>query len=114
MLRQLSVEERHAFLNDLVETSKAPPATVFVLPVEDIPEVRQCAIGLGFHCRVHDLENGDGWLIIGMDKQAVEGLFAGVDGGVKEKANLARGGFKAAVGGAIVGSVATWTGLAYA
>ena len=115
LMRSMSREERDIFLNDLVQTSKASPASVFVLPMEEIPKERQSATSLGFHCRVHDLENGDGWLIIGMDRQAVEALFIGVEGGVKEQTKPARGGgFKAAVGGAFVGSVATWTTLAYA
>jgi len=112
LMRSMSLEERHAFLNDLVESSKAPPATVFVLPMDEIPEMRKSATERGFHCRVHDLENGDGWLILGMDGQAVDNLFAGVKGGVKEK-DVSGGGFRAAVGGVIIGSVATWTGLAY-
>jgi hypothetical protein len=114
LLRSLSLEQRHAFLNDLVTTSKAPPANVFVLPMEEIPAVQQLATKLGFHCRVHDLENGDGWLIIGMDGQAVESLFVGVEGGTKERKIASGGAFKAVVGGAIAGGVATWTGLAYA
>jgi hypothetical protein len=108
----MSLEERHAFLNDLVKSSKAPPASVFVLPVDEISEMRKSAIERGFHCRVHDLKNGDGWLIVGMDRQAVEDLFVGVEGGGKEK-DASGGGFRAAVGGAIFGSVATWTSLAY-
>lgn len=112
LVRSMSLEERHAFLNDLVKSSKAPPASVFVLPVDEIPEMRKSAIERGFHCRVHDLKNGDGWLIVGMDRQAVEDLFVGVEGGGKEK-DASGGGFRAAVGGAIFGSVATWTSLAY-
>lgn len=113
LMRSMSVEERHAFLNDLVTTSKAPPATVFVLPMDEIPAARQSATKLGFYCRVHDLENGEGWLIIGMDAQAVEDLFDGMEGGTKETKKTS-GGLRAVVGGAIAGGVATWTGLAYA
>jgi hypothetical protein len=113
LMRSMSLEERHVFLNNLAETSKAPPATVFVLPLDEIPEVQQAATKLGFHCRVYDLENGEGWLIMGMDRQAVNGLFVGVEGGDKEEKN-AGSVFRAAVGGAIAGTMATWTGLAFA
>jgi hypothetical protein len=114
LMRSMSLEERQAFLNQLAETSKAPPPSVFVLFMDEIPALQQTASKLGFHCRVHDLENGEGWLIIGMDRQAVENLFVGVKGGVKEEKNNTGGVFRAAVGGAFAGSVATWTTLAYA
>lgn len=113
LMRSMSLEERHVFLNNLVETSKAPPATVFVLPLDEIPAVQQAATKLGFYCRVYDLENGEGWLIIGMDRQAVDGLFVGVESGDKEEKKTGSV-FRAAVGGAIAGSMAAWTGLAFA
>jgi hypothetical protein len=114
LMRSMSLEEREAFLNDLVQTCKAPPASVFVLPMDEILGAKQSAIKRGFHCHVHDLENGDGWLIIGMDSQAVESLFEGIEGRAEDRMNGGGGGFKAAMGGAIAGSVATWTTLAYA
>jgi len=112
VMRSMSMEEREAFLNELVQSSKVLPATVFVLPIDEIPEAQKSATERGFYCRVHDLENGDGWLIIGMDGQAVDALLVGVEGDAKDKSD-AGGGFRAVVGGVIVGSMATWTGLAY-
>ena len=111
LMRSMSLEEREKYLNNLATTSKAPPATVFVLPMDEIPQQQRHATELGFHCRVHDLENGEGWFIVGMDGQAVEDLFAGVEA---EKNASGGEGFGSAVRGAIAGSVGTWMVLAYA
>lgn len=110
LARSMSVEERHTFLNNLAATSQAPPATVFVLPIAEIPAEQQSAMKLGFYCRSVVLMNGLGWLIIGMDQQAVEGLFASVQGTAK---GISGGALRAAAGGAVAGAVATWTGLAF-
>lgn len=112
LMRSMSVEERHDFLDGLVRTSKAPPASVFVLPMGEIQSTEISATHLGFHCRTIDLGNGEGWLIMGMEMKAVEVLFTSVQGDASKK----NGGccFKAAAGGAVAGAVATWTALAFA
>lgn len=110
LMRSMSADERHEFLNDLVKTSKAPPATVFVLPMGEIHMVQRSARSLGFHSHVVPFGNGEGWIIIGMDGQAVEDLCGKVEIGVKDEYG---GKLKAAAGGAFAGAVATWTGLAF-
>lgn len=112
LMRSMSVEERDEFLNNLVKTSKAPPATAFVLPIGETLSAQSAANKLGFYSRVFDLNNGEGWLFIGMNREAVEDLFTGVESGVKK--NVGGGGFKAVAGGVVAGAVATWTGLAFA
>lgn len=112
----MSFEERASFLDDLVNNSRAPPASVFTLPMTEIYSVEQSAIKRRFHCRVVDLQNGsgDGWLILGMDRYAVEALFAGVQGGLeKSEPKAGGGGFRAVAGGAVAGAVAAWGGLAF-
>lgn len=116
LMRSMSVEERDEFLNSLVKTSRSPPATAFVLPVGEILTAQLSASKLGFHTRVyeqHDLKkSGEGWLFIGMDRQAVEDLFISVESGAKK--NVGGVGFKAVASGVVAGAVATWTGLAFA
>ena len=116
LMKSMSFEERATFLDDLVNNSRAPPASVFTLPMTEIYSVEKSAIKRHFHCRVADLQNGtgDGWLILGMDKEAVEALFDGITGGLKKIEPKAGGGkFKAIAGGAVAGAVATWGGLAF-
>jgi len=113
LMRSMSVEQRDEFLNNLVKTSKAPPATAFVLPADEILTAQLSANKLGFYTRVFDLKkSGEGWLFIGMDKQSVDDLFAGVESGAKK--DVGGGGFKAVASGVVAGAVATWTGLAFA
>ena len=121
-VRSMSTEERQAFITELNQCSKAPPACVYVLPIQDIPAIKRSAEKVGFHARIAtscgtDEDVTDGWLILGRDKMAVEALQAklecekgqGVTLGQKNR----RGRLGAAAGGAIVGAVATWTGLAF-
>lgn len=112
LMRSMSVEERDKFLDNLVKTSKAPPATAFVLPIGETLSAQSSAKKLGFYSRVFDLKSGEGWLFIGMDREAVDDLFTSVESGVKK--NASGGGFKAVASGMVAGAVATWTGLAFA
>lgn len=115
LMKSMSFEERAIFLDDLVDNSRAP-ASVFTLPMTEIYSVEQSAVKRRFHCRVADLQNGtgDGWLILGMDKEAVEALHAGIRGGLKKpEPKVSGGGFRAIAGGAVAGAVATWGGLAF-
>lgn len=118
LMKTMSWEERGSFLDELCRNSRAPPASVFTLPMSEIYSVEQSALKRRFHCRVVDLKNssGDGWLILGMDKDAVEALFAGLQGGILKtpEPKVGGGGFRAVAGGAVAGAVATWGGLAFA
>lgn len=116
LVRSLSVEERKAFLDGIAEISKAPPATVYVLPMNDMLIVQQSAMKLGFCTRVVAPTKGsqevDGLLIIGKDSLAVEKLFGRLARDVKK--GMGMRAVNAAAGGAVVGAVATFTGLAFA
>jgi hypothetical protein len=112
LARSLSVQEREAFLNGLAESAHAPPASVFTIPMEEIYRIQQSAAKLGFHSRiVAGEEDSNGWLILGSDDKAVQMLFEGVNG--KGKAKKQSGAFHVAATGAVVGAVATFTGLAF-
>jgi hypothetical protein len=112
LARSLSVQEREAFLNGLVESTQAPPASVFTIPMDEIYRIQHSAAKLGFHSRiVAGEDNSDGWLILGSDDKAVQMLFEGVNG--KRKARKQSAPFHVAATGAVVGAVATFTGLAF-
>lgn len=127
--RSMSVEEREGFLTELNKYSKAPPACVYVLPMPDIPTIKQSAEKVGFHACVVDptIRNAtndvtDGWLILGRDIGAVKALNAELESkkcqgsngnGRTSERDKGTGALRAVAGGAVVGAVATWTGLAF-
>ena len=110
LARTASTDERDAFLMELSEISK-PPATVYLLPMADIPDIRKSAEKIGFYSCVVSAggKSGNGWLILGCDPQAVLTLQQQLQ--VKKGKQGSK--LKAAAGGAVVGAVATWTGLAF-
>ena len=120
LARSMSAEQREIFIDELNHASKA---TVYVLPKADVPAVQQSAAKLQFHTRVvmnqdkHDL---DGLLIVGRDEKAVQALVDKVEleskkQDVVQEGHPTRGGgrLQAAAGGAVVGAMATFTGLAF-
>jgi hypothetical protein len=125
IVRSLSVEEREAFLADLHEASKVPPACVYVFPMRDIPRIKRSAEKAGFHACVVNVSGPiadkiatDGWLILGREKQAVQLLKAEVECRRKgDHADERRGQkvagtmLRAVAGGAVVGAVVTFTRL---
>ena len=115
LAQSMSVEERRAFLDGLAEISKAPPATVYTLPVDDLAPIQQSASKLGFHTRALLLssksEDEDGLLIVGKDTSAVDAVYERLSRDVKKGAGLRA--INAVAGGAVVGAVVTFTGLAF-
>lgn len=117
LVRSMSVEERHDYLTHLTTTARFAPASVFVLPIDEIPGEQRAAHKLGFYARAVDVADGQGlgWLIIGMEEQAVQDLYlkltGTIHGGVKANGEGGKG--LAVVGGAVAGAVITFTGLAY-
>ncbi|KAI0068556.1 hypothetical protein BV25DRAFT_1866549 [Artomyces pyxidatus] len=113
LARSMSIEERAAFLNGLAEISRSPPATVYTVPLPELPSIQRSATRLGFHTRVVTPEKGsketNGLLVIGTDVHAVEKLFDKLTREVQGGSGL-----RSAAGGAVVGAVATFTGLAFA
>ena len=115
LAQSMSVEERRVFLDGLAEISKAPPATVYTLPVGDLALIQQSASKLGFHTRALLLskksEDEDGLLIIGKDSSAVDVVYERLSRDMKKGAGVRA--INAVAGGAVVGAVVTFTGLAF-
>ncbi|KDQ64146.1 hypothetical protein JAAARDRAFT_27764 [Jaapia argillacea MUCL 33604] len=113
--RSMSVEERNVFLDQLGEASKAPPVSTYLLSMADIPNILESAKGRGFHTRVvrSDQDKDEGWLIVGRDEGAVVKLCNGLKEDIGGKGRRTSDVLGAAAGGAVVGAVATFTGLAF-
>ncbi|KAF9450936.1 hypothetical protein P691DRAFT_700244 [Macrolepiota fuliginosa MF-IS2] len=132
--RSQTQEQRELFLSSLSHTS---PASVYTHKKRDIDEVWASAMSAKLHVRVINNAAKDGeedvMVVIGSDPRAVEKLADEIAKSIKETAptaseitnNLsttkARDGrsstssstLKAVAGGAIVGAVGTWAGLAF-
>lgn len=107
--RDMSMEERTAFLDGLTELSRAPPATVYAIHAQELPHISESATRLGFHTRTMLSESAEeGLLILGRDSAAVENLVS------KLSRDSQQSGIRAMAGGAVAGAVATFTGLALA
>lgn len=120
LVRSMSLEQREMFISNLTVKS---PATIYILPKADIPTVTASATALGFHaCAVisNDAEDPEALLILGQDLAAVKKLFGKVEEENRKHAEQGKGkprpslGLKAAAGGAVVGAVGAWAGLAFA
>ncbi|EDR12243.1 uncharacterized protein LACBIDRAFT_292738 [Laccaria bicolor S238N-H82] len=118
--RSMSLEEREMFISKLTVKS---PATIYILPKADIPTVTASATALGFHaCAVlsDDAEDPEALLILGQDLGAVKKLFGKVEEENRKHSEQRKGkprsslGLKAVAGGAVVGAVGAWAGLAFA
>jgi len=122
----MSFEQRELFIANLTRASNA---TIYVLPKVDIPAIQTSATNLGFHTRIFMNEDADedpnGFLIIGPMEKPVIKLFEQV---AEKAANVEisspvcvsavteQGGnatLRAAAGGAVLGAVGTWAGLAF-
>lgn len=114
LIRSLSMEERSAFLDGLAEISKAPPATVYIVPMADLPMLQASAKKVGFCTRavppVNGSEEDDGLFIIGRDDTAVERLHGELSKDLKKKRRISA---VQLAGGAMMGAVATFGTLAF-
>jgi len=113
LARSMSIDERAAFLEGLVEVSRGPPATVYTIPVHELPRIAESSVKLGFHTGTVLPTTGSGeggLLILGRDLGAVQDLFAKLsqDGAPQQS------GVRAMASGAVAGAVATFAGLALA
>jgi len=110
LARSMSFEQREMFISNLTTASDA---TVYVLPSADIHSIHAFATKLGFHARIAmsmDANDPQGFLVLGRDEKAVQKLFKKVEVESK-KAPSSR--FRVAAGGAVVGAVGAWAGLAF-
>ncbi|KAG1752454.1 uncharacterized protein EDB91DRAFT_1102687 [Suillus paluster] len=114
LARTMSADERSLFLNNLTQSSGAAPAILFSVPLIDLKAVQHDAEKVGFSVRV--LPNGSSrehrWVILAKEGDAAEFLEKRLTE-EEEKGRKAKGNFGAAAGGALVGAVATFTGLAF-
>lgn len=114
LARTMSADERSLFLDNLTQSSGAAPAMLFSVPLIDLKAVQYDAEKLGFSVRV--LPNGSSrehrWVILAKEGDAAEFLEQRLTE-EEEKGRKAKGNFGVAAGGALVGAVATFTGLAF-
>lgn len=114
LIRSLSVEERAAFLDGLAEISRAPPATVYIVPLVDIPIMQASARKVGFCTRavppIEGSKEDEALFIIGRDDAAVERLRGELAKDVKKKGRVSA---VQLASGAMMGAVATFGTLAF-
>lgn len=110
LVRSMSLEERDIFVSSL---TKASDATVYVVPSDEIHNIQASAIKLGFHTRImvnKDKHDPQGLLVLGQDEAAVRQLYERVE---VERKKVSPGRLGAVAGGAMVGVVGAWAGLAF-
>ncbi|KAI6100230.1 hypothetical protein F5141DRAFT_326129 [Pisolithus sp. B1] len=114
--RTMSIEQRSLFLERLSHSSESAPATLVSISDNEVASVRRDAEKIGFIVRELSGggQNGQKWIILGTDAHAVDLLEKRFGEENRKRTNAQRGGkLKAVAGGALLGAVATWTGLAF-
>ncbi|TFY78247.1 hypothetical protein EWM64_g5766 [Hericium alpestre] len=115
LARSMSMVEKEAFLNGVAHISKAPPVSIYVVPLVDLYILQTSAAKVSFKTRALEPRKGsgetNGILVIGSDDAAVQKVYDRLALDVKKKGMRA---INVAAGGAVVGAVATFTGLAFA
>lgn len=114
--RTMSIEQRSLFLERLSRSSESAPATLVSISNDEVVSVRQDAEKIGFIVRELSSGRQDGqrWMILGTDSHAMDLLEKRFDEEDRKRTNAQCGGkLKAVAGGALLGAVATWTGLAF-
>ncbi|EIW76185.1 hypothetical protein CONPUDRAFT_139625 [Coniophora puteana RWD-64-598 SS2] len=139
IMRTMSAEERSSFIRDLNARSKTatgspnggggeglagnmPPAMLFRINAADVAKVKGDAHKHGFFVEAFaGEEKGQAWLVLGRDREAVAVLGERFSEESKKEEEQERAQKTASKGsrlgayarGAVVGAVATWTGLAF-
>ncbi|PFH47804.1 hypothetical protein AMATHDRAFT_6400 [Amanita thiersii Skay4041] len=119
--RSMSIAEREEFIRGLVHASDA---TLYVLPKTDIFDVQASAVQMGFHARavMNDDDESDlqGLLIIAREEDAAEWLLRRIEredrevtDAQSEQVSVRTLQLTAAAGGAVIGAVGAWAGLAF-
>ncbi|KAF7432787.1 hypothetical protein PC9H_004730 [Pleurotus ostreatus] len=118
LVRTMSMEERSNFVDFITNTPEA--AQVYRLPKADIPAIKKSATVSGYFALTVDIVNDsqggeleEGYLVLGKDDRAVRRLMQSVYYDELKKSGGGKSSLKAAAGGAMVGAVATFTGLAF-
>ncbi|KAG2155113.1 uncharacterized protein EDB93DRAFT_1131317 [Suillus bovinus] len=114
LARTMSADERSLFLDNLTQSSGIAPAMLFSVPLIDLKSVQHDAEKLGFNVRVLPNESSreHRWVILAKEGDAAEFLQQRLTE-EEEKGRKTKGNFGVAAGGALVGAVATFTGLAF-
>ncbi|KAG2073577.1 hypothetical protein BDR04DRAFT_1141130 [Suillus decipiens] len=114
LARTMSADERSLFLDNLTQSSGVAPAMLFSVPLIDLKAVQYDAEKLGFSVRV--LPNGSlqehRWVILAKEGDAAKFLEQRLTE-EEAKERKTKGNLGVAAGGALVGAVATFTGLAF-
>ena len=116
LARTMSADERSLFLDNLAQSSGAAPAMLFSVPLVDLDTVKRDAEKLGFSVRVlpNGTSQGHRWVILAKEEGAANFLEKRLTEEEEEQKAKGRGGhLGAAASGALVGAVATFTGLAF-
>lgn len=110
LIRSMSMEQRETFISNLTSSSDA---TIYVLPSSDIHSIHASAIKLGLHARIVmsvDTNDHQGLLVLGQDEKAVQRVYKKAE---TESKKVQSGRMRAVAGGAVVGAVGAWAGLAF-
>jgi hypothetical protein len=110
LIRSMSLEQREDFVSNL---RTASDATVYIVPSADIRDIQTSAVKLGFHAKIivsADDKDPEALLVLGGEEKSVQTLFNRVE---KESKKPSAGRLRVAAGGAVVGAVGAWAGLAF-
>ncbi|KAG7447643.1 uncharacterized protein BT62DRAFT_1075017 [Guyanagaster necrorhizus] len=118
----MSSLQRSSFVDSL--NSRYKQTTAYLLPKSDIVEIEAAALKHGFHTRritSMESENEEQVLVVGQDPVDTQKFCATIEGQAKLLADNAkaendsgrRSSLKTVAGAAVVGAVATFTGLAF-
>ncbi|KAK0190461.1 hypothetical protein F5146DRAFT_1044315 [Armillaria mellea] len=119
LTRNMSSLQRSTFIDTL--NSRYKQTTAYLLPKSDITEIEAAALNHGLHTRritSVESENEEQVLVVGQDPADTQKFYATIEGQAKLLADNAAdsrrsSGLKAVAGAAVVGAVATFTGLAF-
>jgi hypothetical protein len=126
-IRSRNVDGHKTFLDELHELSTEPPASVWTLPMRDIPRFKRLAENAGLHASAVAIGNQitegsphSGWLVLGGEERVVLLLKAELEGGRKGCGSVEQHGQKgsgsslrAVVGGAVLGAISVFVALAF-
>jgi hypothetical protein len=117
LARTMSTEQREFFLSQIGSTSKA---MIHVLPKAHVVNIAEEARDMGFLADIvmnDDEQDSQALLVVGKDDAELDKLLARVQLVQSEKKSAppstSGSTFKAVAGGAVVGVVSTWAGLAF-
>ena len=97
------------FFQSLEEKSTQPTTQVYRIPAAEVEELKKRATRCKLFVRGAVPEKGDGWVVVGVDKAAVEEVCDRVANEEKRE----KGGIGGVLKPGLVGAAITWLALAY-